>query len=56
MIEDYYKTSEEIDKALKEYGKDPDIPDYPKHFEIVCRPEDVVKLAKTLIKICEAEE
>lgn len=56
MVEDFHKTAEEIDKAISEYGKDPNFPDYPKHFEIVCRPEDMLKLAKTLIEICEPEK
>ena len=59
MIEGYYKTEEEIEKALREaeYGKkSPTLPeDYPKHFTLVCRPGDLLNLAKTLIKICEPE-
>lgn len=59
MIEGYYKTEEEIEKALMiaRSGNKTTIPvGYPKYFEIICRPEDMLRLAKTLIKICEPEE
>lgn len=60
MIEGYYKTEEEIEKVLREakHGKkSSNLPeDYPKHFEIICRPRDLLKLAKALTKICEPEE
>lgn len=56
FLEGYHKTSEEIDKAVSEYGKNPHFPDYPKHFEIICSPEDMLDLVKTLVKICETEK
>ena len=60
MIEGFYKTSEEIDNALKEArsGKKPPIlpEDYPKHFELICRPQGFLTLAKILTKICKPKE
>lgn len=57
LVEGFYKTAEEIDKALSDakYGKKlPALPeDYPKHFEMVCRPDDLLRLAKALTRICE---
>jgi hypothetical protein len=57
IIEGYYRTAEEIEKALQEakYGKkSPNLPeDYPKHLEIVIRPEAMTELAKVLAKISE---
>lgn len=53
LVEGFYNKPEEIDKALSEYGKDSNYPDYPKHLEIICRPRDMLALANALIEICE---
>lgn len=61
MIEGYYKTSEEIDNALSEkrrnqlseHPKYPEDPEYPRCFEIICRPCHMLDIAKALAKISE---
>lgn len=56
IVEGYHETSEEIDNALGEYGKNPDFPNYPKHLEIVCHPEDMQNIAKALTEICKPDK
>jgi len=72
LIEGFYKKSEEIDKALEDVRwketkraleeairrKESSIlpEDYPKHFELICRPRDFLILAKILTKICKPDE
>ena len=55
IVEGYYETSEMIDKAISEYGKNPEFPDYPKHFEIVCGLDHMLEIARTLTDICQHE-
>jgi hypothetical protein len=52
FVEGYYKSSKEMDKAIDSRGKNHSFPDYPRHFEIICRPEDIDQLAKALTEIC----
>jgi len=52
IVEDLHSSSEQIDKAIDSFGKNPNIPDYPKHLEITCRPEEMLELAKALTEIC----
>jgi len=59
FIEDYHRTSREIDKAIREGIPEPkDLfpEDYPKHFEMICRPNDLRRLAKAMTEICEPEQ
>jgi len=53
IVEGHYDTSEIIDKAVSEYGKNPIFPDYPKHFEITCGLDHMLKIAKALTEICQ---
>lgn len=53
IIEGGYNTSEEIDKAVSEHGKNPEVSDYPKHFEIVCGLEHIGRIAKDLTEVCQ---
>jgi hypothetical protein len=55
IVEGCYDTSELIDKAVSEYGKNPDFSDYPKHFEITCGLDHMLEIAKTLTEICQHE-
>ncbi|MDH5267903.1 MAG: hypothetical protein OEW62_09540 [Candidatus Bathyarchaeota archaeon] len=55
IIEGYYDTSGKIDKAVSEYGKNRDFPDYPKHFEITCGLDHMLEIAETLTEICQQE-
>lgn len=53
IIEGNYKSSEMIDKAINEYGKNPQFPDYPKHFEITCGLDHASEIARVLTEICQ---
>ena len=56
IVEGYHKTSEQIDKAVSESGKNSISPDYPKHFEIIFNPEDMYEIAKALMEICKPDK
>jgi hypothetical protein len=53
IVEGNYDTSEMIDKAISEYGKNPLFPDYLKHFEIVCGLDHMLEIAENLKAICQ---
>lgn len=52
IVEGYYDTSEMIEKAVSEHGKNRDFPDYPKHFEITCGLDHMLEIAGALTEIC----
>lgn len=54
LIEGFYDTPEDVEKALTKCMVNPQSLDNPKHFEIVCIPEGLLKLANALKEICEA--
>lgn len=61
MIEGYYENREQINekltKALRgEYTSQGFPKDYPKRFEIMGRPDDMLRLAEALSKACELKE
>lgn len=56
IVEDCYNSSEAIDNAIQSCRKNPEFPEHPKHLEIVCRPEEMLELAKNITKICEQEK
>ena len=49
-----YHNREDIDNAVRSQGKDVQNPSYPKNLEIICRPEEMLQLAKTITKVCES--
>ena len=53
IVQGHHKSSEDIDKAISSYGKDAKCPNYPKHLEIICRPNDMLELAKTMTEFCK---
>ena len=58
FIEGYHETAEKAEEAIikSKTGKRtigfPE--DYPKNFEIVCRPEHLLRLAETIQKVCSS--
>jgi len=57
IIEGYYKTYEEAMETIRKYDKGerpshlPD--DYPKHFEIVCNPVELMHLSEKIQELCK---
>jgi hypothetical protein len=56
IVEGFHNSSEQIDKAIDSFGKNAEFPEYPKHMEIVCRPEEMLELAKTITEICDQKK
>jgi len=56
IVEGHYETRADMDQAIFEYGKDKYRPDYPKHFQIACRLEEMEAIANRLAKICGSVE
>ncbi len=60
FIEGYHETAEQAEEAItkSKLGERiigfPD--DYPKNFEIVCMPENLLRLAETIKKVCNPNE
>jgi hypothetical protein len=53
IVEGHYVSSEAIDKAIASYGENAEFPNYPKHIEIICRPNEMLELAKILTEFCK---
>jgi hypothetical protein len=59
FVEDLHYSYEETEEAIRRGRPEPKAlfpEDYPKHFEIVCRPRDLLYFAKVLTEICESVE
>ena len=60
FVEGYHETAEQAQEAiLKKRRGETTIgfpEDYPKHYELVCRPSDLLHLAKVIQKVCNSSE
>lgn len=58
FVEGYHSTSVELDKAIERRPEPGALypEDYPKHFQMICRPRDLLHLTKVLGDVCEPEE
>jgi len=59
LIEGYHETAEKAEEAIiksKLGERTIGFPeDYPKNFEIVCRPEDLLRFAKLIQNVCSSQ-
>ena len=53
IVQGIHNSSEAIDKAIGSYGKDAECPHYPKHITIICRPNEMLQLVKTITEFCK---